>query len=419
MTHTLATSTLATPLTLLLFLLFMPSQDARGQAVRKRANVPVSKSKAGYGAASSRRDRDIAALFAPVFYQRLGDHPRADLITNFDFDGDWRGDNNWTNTDDQRFALRAYIYYAVSETPTHIFIHYALFHPRDYKGGGMGGPLLSGAIREGVRRGGRYDPTGLSSGAVLAHENDLEGCLVVASKSGDDPARARVVYVETLGHDHFQKYLTEDKVAANFKQVRTEGQRPLLYVEPKGHGVSAYDGTERESREVKDAKEPKDVKESKESKDLKESNETKAHKMLVYRFAGKAGDAMLADVREVGYELLPLYSTLWPRARGGANQTYGRADEFGPLTVGVAGAAGKASSTRRVVLGKLGAAFRGKVGAENAARPPWGWFDRDERDAGAGSWFFDPAATVKRHLNPVEEFSTSYLHAPFLGIFRR
>ncbi len=70
-------------------------------------------------------------------------------------------------------------------------------------------------------------------------------------------------------------------------------------------------------------------------------------------------------------------------------------------------------------LGKLGAAFNGRVGRADAARPPWGWFDREERTAPPGSWFFDPAATVKRHFQLGAEFSTTYLHAPFLGIFRR
>ncbi|HKG13733.1 MAG TPA: hypothetical protein VKB12_10345, partial [Pyrinomonadaceae bacterium] len=156
------------------------------QSTKKRA------AKTGYGAASVARDRGVAAAFAPVFYQALGDDARADFITNFDFDGDWRGDNNWANAEDKRFPLSAYVYYAVGETLTHFFVHYAVFHPRDYKGGTARGAILSEAIREGVRRGGRYDPTGLSSEAVLAHENDMEGCLVVAAKSGEDPARARV-----------------------------------------------------------------------------------------------------------------------------------------------------------------------------------------------------------------------------------
>jgi len=258
---------------------------ALAQSKKKVAGATV------YGAASVARDREIASQFAPVFYQGLGDDARADFITNFDFDGDWRGDNNWANADDKRFKMRAYVYYAVSETPTHFFVHYALFHPRDYKGGGTRGVILSEAIKEGARVGGRYDPTGLSAEAVLAHENDMEGCLVVAAKSGEDPKGARVVYVETLGHDRFQKYAAEGSGASNFKRFESDGQRPLIYVEPKGHGVSAYDEGTRE------------------------------RKMLVYRYAGRAGDAETTGERgEVGYELLPLYTTLWPRARRGASR---------------------------------------------------------------------------------------------------
>src|SRR5678816_646217 len=123
-------------------------------------------------------DREIAARFAPIFYQALGDRPRSDYITNFDFDGDWRGDNNWENAANETFPLNAYIYYAVAETSTHLFIHYAVFHPRDYKGGEIRGTILSELIREGVKRGGKYDPTGLADEATLAHENDMELSLI-------------------------------------------------------------------------------------------------------------------------------------------------------------------------------------------------------------------------------------------------
>jgi len=139
---------------------------------------------------ASATDRDIAARFAPVFYQAIGDKPRGDYITNFDFDGDWRGDNNWKNTDDKKFTLRGYIYYSVCETATHYFIHYAVFHPRDYKGGQTKGRLLSDIIREGVDIANKYDPTGLAAEATVAHENDMEGALVVVAKSGADLAKA-------------------------------------------------------------------------------------------------------------------------------------------------------------------------------------------------------------------------------------
>jgi hypothetical protein len=362
----------------LLFALIAPCA-AQGQ--KQRADASQAEGRA----------REVAARFAPVFRQALGDSRRGDLITNFDFDGDWRGDNNWAHAADTRYRLRAYVYYAASETETHFFVHYAVFHPRDYKGGAGRGPLLSEIIREGAKAGGKYDPTGLSSEAVLAHENDMEGCLVVAAKraGSDDPARAEVVYVETLSHDRFLKYATRETSAGDFKTVRLEAGRPILYVEPKGHGVVAYDGGDKQS----------------------------GSDALLYRYAARADDPEATGASgEVGYELLPLLTTLWPRARGGANQTYGESSDFAEVSVEAAtGKSGK-TQTRKMKLGKTGTAFLGTVGAPNAARPPWGWFDRDERDARPGAWFFDPAATVKSHFRPAEEFSLTYVYAPFLGI---
>ena len=343
--------------------------------------------------AGAARERQIAERFAPVFRQALGDHPRADYLTNFDFDGDWRGNNNWKNADDPRFRLRAYVYFAASETATHFYAHYAVFHPRDYKGGSTAGPLLSDAIREGVRRGGRYDPTGLSREAVLAHENDMEGCLVVAAKDGEDPARATVILVETLAHDRILKYVPEGAtgMSASLGRVRLEGQRPVLYVEPKGHGVLAYDGGE---------------------------GQTSRHGTLVYSFEGRADDPEAAGKDSSGYELVPLFDTLWPRARVGAKETFGEVADYGAVSFASAGA-GKQSRRASKKMGRLGAAFLGGFGARNAARPPWGWFDRGERGQAPGSWFFDPASNAKRHLGRGDDFSTAYLHAPFLGISRR
>ncbi|HZH32254.1 MAG TPA: hypothetical protein VEY11_15935 [Pyrinomonadaceae bacterium] len=346
--------------------------------------------------ADSARDREIASQFAPVFRQGLGDRRRYDYITNFDFDGDWRGDNNWDNADDARFPQRAYVYYAVSETPTHFFVHYAVFHPRDYKGDSTGGRILTQIMREGVRRGGRYDPTGLSGEAVLAHENDMEGCLVVASKAGDDVGRARVVFVETLAHDRFLKYMpgTEGGHRSEFDVVRLEAGRPELYVEARGHGIYAYDGGEKQMP---------------------------SGGMLVYKFAGQADDPEQSPAGEVGYALLPLSTTLWPRARGGVNQTFGAVHHYGARAFSAAQNATRAAVAQRrnVNLGSLGVAFRGNRGAPNAARPPWGWFDRSERGQARGEWFFDPAATVKRHFGLDDNFSVAYTHAPFLGVSRK
>ena len=188
------------------------------------------------------RDREIAVHLAPTLYQALGSSPRFDYITRFDFDGDWRGDNNWANAADVRLSLPAVLYYAVSETRTHFLAIYAAFHPRDYKGGNERGALLSEVIRDGVRRVGDFDPTGLAQDAILAHENDLEGALVVAEKHGPDPRAARVVRVETLAHNEFLKYTLTGTGPRGVERVTLRAQSAELFIEPKGHGIEAYRG---------------------------------------------------------------------------------------------------------------------------------------------------------------------------------
>jgi hypothetical protein len=341
--------------------------------------------------AQNNRELEIAARFAPIFYQALGDNPRSDYITNFDFDGDWRGDNNWNNAGNKDFALKAYIYYSVSETSTHYFIHYGVFHPRDYKGGEKKGAILSELIREGAKAGGQYDPTGLADEAALAHENDMEGALVVVKKDGSALNEARVVFVEALHHNNFGRYETGERSPI----VRLEDQRPVLYIEPKGHGIEAFTGDKKQVAK----------------KDF-----------LRYVFDGRAVDPAKEDKvcrdlettpcdKSVGYDLVSL-STLWSKAKGETNSTFGVTFDYGEIKISTS-LNGNSSAEKAIKLGKVGCAFLGSVGGVNMARPPWGWFDRDERDVPLGQWFFDPATTVKRDFKLDSSFSTSYVRLPF------
>ena len=245
------------------------------------------------------RDFEIAARFAPVFHQALGSSPRYDYITRFDFDGDWRGDNNWDSAGDERHALPATVYFNVSETATHYFVHYAVFHPRDYKGGNVRGVVLSEVLREGAERHGDYDPTGLAEEAVLAHENDMEGALVVAQKSTRGLDGAQVVYVETLAHNQFLQYEVPRGLfglfASRTNRVRLDGERPELYIEPKGHGIEAY----------QDGSQPDDI-----------------EGFVVYRHDSEAEEASATrGQEEVGYALVSMAESIWPRAGRGENPT--------------------------------------------------------------------------------------------------
>lgn len=336
----------------------------------------------------SKRERDVAARFAPIFYQALGDNPRSDYITNFDFDGDWRGDNNWEHADDHDFPLRAYIYYSVCETQTHFFIHYAVFHPRDYKGGELKGLILSEIIREGTKHATDHDPTGLIAEAGVAHENDMEGALVVVAKNGKDLDRARPVFVETLHHDDFSAYVTGESAPKGFELFNTDGRHVLLYVEPKGHGIEPYSAS---------------------------AKQTNKKEFLIYKFAGKAEDPDKQKDGSIGYELLPIETTLWAKVRSPKESkglTYATLHDYAEISINVVQANGQVA-VKQIKLGEIGETFAGDTGGLNMARPPWAWFDKGHRGDPLGLWFFDPAQVIKRDFDLDESFSTAYLDLPF------
>jgi len=154
---------------------------------------------------------ELAATWAPHIYQEVDDsYAIGDYITNFNFDADYNGKNNWENL--ARFAsVPAYVYYAVSETETHYFIHYALFHPRDW--------------HEWL--------------AAEMHENDLEGLSLVIQKTG---GAGTLVAMETMAHDQFYQYRAQSGVSDRSETIDGEvslqdGTHPRVFVEAKGHGI--------------------------------------------------------------------------------------------------------------------------------------------------------------------------------------
>ncbi len=339
------------------------------------------------GGTAAVRYREVAALFAPLFYQALGEHPRYDYITNFDFDGDWRGDNNWNHAADKRFPLEAWIYYNVRETTTHYYLHYAVFHPRDYKGGQRRGRFLSRVIRAGVDRLGPHDPTGRARELVLAHENDLEGVLVVVEKDGDDSRRGKVVFVETMAHNEFHKYVPESSPHPGFPTIPIVGRRVKFYIESRGHGIYAWTGDEQQLRSA-------------------------IKGFRLYTFTGHPDKQPPGDASEtVGYDLAPLSTTLWALALRGISPTYAETEDYGLVLVNVVEEGG--IRERAVRLEGIGSAFRGKVGGANLARPPWAWFDGKNRSEPLGQWYFDPARTIRDHFQLGPDFPTAYLGIDF------
>ena len=52
------------------------------------------------------------------------------------------------------------------------------------------------------------------------------------------------------------------------------------------------------------------------------------------------------------------------------------------------------------------------------ARPPWGWFDRNEEEVRQGEWFLTPAETIRRHFDAGDAVSAVYVHHPVMGLYR-
>lgn len=179
--------------------------------------VPAS---AAEGSASEAY-RDLAEYWAPTIYQDVNEsyHVRADFPTRFDYDGDWRGDNNWENL--LNYEENPSAYFSVRETLTHYFIEYDFYYPRD------DGPV-----------------------SLEKHENDLEGCILAIRK--DDSEFGTLQLMETQAHNHWYQYSNDGAISSGSDDIDggilLDGYRPCIYISANGigtdagHGVKAYDG---------------------------------------------------------------------------------------------------------------------------------------------------------------------------------
>ncbi|MBC8231509.1 hypothetical protein H8E77_18320 [bacterium] len=192
--------------------------------------------------------------WAPVWFQDTAEVDdlgyRADYITNFNFDVDWNATNNWNNLIDGGYELKAYIYYWIVETEQYYFIGYVDFHPIDWAYLGPGTLNVENKGRE------ELDSDLLPP---EEHENDMEGCLLAIRKDGSE--FGSLEYCITVAHldfplyhgdeienlsnlDQSQKDALDDLIRKADIQfsIPENGQRPCLFVEPKGHGVYILDG---------------------------------------------------------------------------------------------------------------------------------------------------------------------------------
>ncbi|MCI3921308.1 hypothetical protein MO973_24380 [Paenibacillus sp. TRM 82003] len=170
--------------------------------------------------------RQLAEHWAPEFHQDINYayNWKADLLTNFNYDGDWNAANNWDNL--LNYPLKSYVYYSVVETQTHYFIGYYGFHPRD------DGPV-----------------------AADDHPNDMEATLLVIKKDGTTYGKLQAM--ETFAHYLFYQYKNDANITKGQADidgtVKFRNGKPLVYIQPNGlsntvdngnygggHGMYAY-----------------------------------------------------------------------------------------------------------------------------------------------------------------------------------
>jgi hypothetical protein len=306
---------------------------------------------------------ELAAHYAPYIAQETWFDPKADYLARFDFDGNWRGDDNWDNT--PTGSSQAYVYYAAMETSTHWFLIYNFFHPRDYAERCLLG---------------------------TCHENDNEGMLITVRKDGSEFGYLQVM--QTLAHGRIYSYAADPAVQDGLHKIAgsiafRESSHPVVSVEAGGHGVfSSDDSRSRYSRAV---------------------DAFPGGTGVTYVYAGEPRSPRHANDRNVGYELLPLYDEWWMRAVDGRGRSEGTFDDDCPYQ--------PLGGRPAIRYATMPCSFLGRAQARNRAKPFWGWLDLSTRPVLAkGQWGLDPAYSVSRLLSfPARvPFSLDYVFNPFL-----
>jgi len=126
---------------------------------------------------------ELALRYGPIHHQDVharGSHAlggAADFMTAGDFDADAESRDNWDNAATGHASFAAHAYYSVVETPSHWYITYQFFHPRDWS----------------------------SIFFETEHENDSEGVLLAVARDGSRFGELRAAV--TVAHSDFYSYV--------------------------------------------------------------------------------------------------------------------------------------------------------------------------------------------------------------------
>ncbi|MBI3696044.1 MAG: hypothetical protein HY238_14535 [Acidobacteria bacterium] len=350
--------------------------EARFKSQRLAAEIEVTPAapshkaaeSVSFGPESQARDvyRDLAEHYAPLVAQETWFEPKADFLARLDYDGDWRGDNNWDSL--LTGSSQAYVYYAAMETATHYFLVYDFYHPRRYSDHCTGS---------------------------ACHENDSGGLVLTIRKDGTKYGRPQVM--QTLAQNNIYSYTSDSRIHDGVHQINGElrmwkESHPVVFIESGGHGVFGAADGER-------------------SRFSPERQEFLASTGVVYRFGGVAGRPRHPNDRDVSYELLNAAEQWWPRAtsrQGLESRTFDDFSRYAPY-----------GNRPRAAASEIAGAFLGRKYFANQARPFWGWHDTlalNRKLLAPGQWGLDPAyaVSVTLKLPSGVPFSLDYIYNSYL-----
>ena len=309
----------------------------------------------------------LAEHYAPFIAQETWFNPKADYLARFDYDKNWKGDDNWENL--EKGSSQAFVYYTVMETKTHWFVIYNFFHARDYSDVCIVG---------------------------TCHENDNEGLILTVRKDGSKFGKIEVM--ETLAHNNIYSFTNDKQIKKGIHNIDEKidfykGVQPIIFIEAGGHGVLASS--------------------HKTSFFSSEKMDFTQNTGVTYLYKNKAEKPKNSNDRNVGYALLPIYEEWWSRGNqetDNSNETFDNFYFYEPF------------GNRPIASAKfIAGAFKGRTASDNMAKPFWAWHDnktKKKKVLNTGQWALDPAYSITVSLSfPSDKpVSTEYIFNPYLQI---
>ncbi|MBD2213699.1 hypothetical protein H6G27_28100 [Nostoc linckia FACHB-104] len=311
--------------------------------------------------AQSPSDLDLALYHAPIHYQDTDSTKYSgDYITKFNYDGDWRGTNNWDNL--QLFALNAHAYYSVVETCTHWFITYSFFHPQDWT----------------------------DTPFDQEHENDLEGELAIVRKDGS--TFGKLEGIVTAFHRDFYSYTPSgsslrngaENIDGTLTMSNYNGSlHQLTTQEAKGHGLKAWPYAGNfEGASSEDG-------------------------IIYYPSTTTSEVPASGNDRDVKYLLLDVFAAngMWQHQLDEASVSSSTALTYagwGTFKGDSSGSCGAGTPTC----------------SNNSANTPWGWDDSNDGAVYKGEMALDPAHLTDVYFDGLGNFDTTYIRNRFIQNLR-